>query len=710
MAALPAAAEHFEIEENFDTTAEGRLPAGWAASPASFTCGGGDYFGVAAHSGSTMAASALGAEGHTLFTPAFDLAGGKEFTLEFAAMLPGGNPPTVRNLGFDVYAGPSQPGAVADVSKMEKIGSQLPGQVADWTEFAFRYTPEADGSYVFAVRVTPGALATNAGGVFLDTFIFTGDSPTEGIDLSTLLPDEYNEALCHELPESEDFSDASHYSGGVLPTDWLTVGTAVWRTANVAELPAKSGEYYMITPASEYERDERAFTPFYYLTAGVDYTVTFFSHVDGINIHVTLGTEQDSEFHSAPLYSVTRGSDPSRVWTQESFTFTPAHSGAYCLCFAAEGPAYGGSAAIDRFTLTAPGLTPRVEPGAQIRGLFSYMNSHLLSFNGLPVRFVNTSRYADSVEWDIPGAISITELADGSADVVFATSGPHTATLTASNPRGSRSATVSFEVDCMDQPIGQLPLMNYDPAGVNYLGRDQIPAFAETDPYGLDYVSGFNHHYRKFAERYDLPTGDDIQITSLTMWLTNLRYCLMPDGQQQYREPFVVSIYGSNADGTINEARVLGRVTTTMADVFGTLAASIGEGRHVQFAEPVKASGTIYVAFEFSPNMVIDPYDEAIGRSFISLGLVRHLHGATSTYAKTASGWAPLHELDADLQGLGLNWQLWAHYQPIASRVEQVESVSTAVEWFDLQGRRVVAPSHGIYLRHTPGGTTKVRL
>lgn len=707
--ALPASAEHFEIEENFDTTAEGRLPAEWKATSGSFVCGGGDYFGFAAHSGSTMAGSAIGAEGQTLYTPSFTLAGGKEFKLEFAAKLPGGNPPQVRNLGFDVYAG-----ATADISQMAKIGSQAPGQVADWTEFAFTYTPETDGDYFFAVCVTPGALAISAGGVFLDTFIFTGDTPeAEGpIDLSALEPDEENDALCHELPESENFSEASHYSGGVLPTDWHSIGSAVWRTANIDALPAQSGDYYMITPASEYARDERAFTPFYYLTAGTEYTVSFYSHVEGINVHVTLGTQQDSDFHSAPLYSVTRAADPAGKWTQESFTFTPANSGAYCLSFMTEGPAYSDFAAIDNFNITAPGLTPRVEPGAQIRGLFSYMNSHLLSFEGLPIRLVNTSRLADSVEWDIPEAASITELEDGSVDITFATSGHYTASITATNARGSRTATLQFDVDRMDTPEDQLPIMNYDPAGVNYLNRGQIPYFSDLDPYGVDYISGFNHHYFAYAERYDLPAGDDIQLTSLTMWLTNLRYCPTQTGGAQYDEPFTVSIYGSKPDGTIDEANVLGRVTTTMADVFGTITASIGEGRYVEFAEPVKARGTIYVAFEFSRNMIIDPYDENVGRSLISLGMVQHLHGTTSFYVNYSDVWRPIHDLNPNLAGLGLNWQLWARYQPIASEIEEVEAAADngSVQWYDIQGRRVPHPTRGIYLRHTPSGTQKIAL
>lgn len=685
---VSAAAATFDIEENFDDDShfeEGAsLPAGWSSSDYSqswdphFSRQDAIDFGGAAQSGSyVISASSNGSAKPVVYTPKFNVAGGTAFTIEFYAQLPAGNPPMMRNRGFNVYAG-----ATADISEMTLIGTLTPQQVSDWTKYSYSYTPEQDGDYCFAIEALDGFAGTGNGSARFDTFFFHGQTPSGDNPDIEIVPNPDNLDACMELPYTQNFSDQSQYDGGFLPTGWSTVGTVIWRTANLNDLPAYSGEWYMVTPESEYERDERAYTPFFNLTAGVEYTFSFATHFDGYHgdgadrtttLDFTVGSEQDADFHKS-IYTVSRVIDSDPQWVREEVKFTPAVSGPYCFSFLLSGPAYSGFVAVDDFRVTSPVDGPRPEPTARAKSFFNFMDSNLLAFAGKPVRFVNQSLYADSYEWTVDGDATVSQLENGDAEIIFPASGKYHVTLTATNGRGSRSATNTVDVTLLNGMTENIPVLNFDPGAVKYFDRGYVPFF-NTDPNGLDYVSGFNHYYRRYAERYDLPDDWKMSLRLLSAWLTNyrLRPVEASNPEVQATRPLKFTVYGVDENGELDESHVFGQFDSTMGEVFGTsgIGQIAGEVRTVTFNSPIQVQGSFYLAVEFSDQMIIDVTDPNIGRSFMSLGMLRHYNDIPTFYVQpeavpegssaAADGkWYPVADLDPDLGAMGMNWQLWS--------------------------------------------------
>ena len=680
-----ATAAPFEIEENFDEdshfTESEILPDGWARSENThFTRYSGADVGQTPKSGTYLLGSGGPMGGEVLYTPMMKVVGGVPFRVEFEAMLPGGNPPFARNLGFRVYAG-----ATRDIEQMQLVGTQEPGQVADWKTFAYSFTPEAEGEYCYAIEIfcNPNMWG---GGIYFDDFFFIGTAPDEQPPVQDLEPDAENLSACIELPYHENFSDPSHYDGSSnLPIGWLSVGTNIWRTANYTSLEAQEGEYYMVAPESvDQPRDERAYTPFFNLTAGVEYTISFYTNFDGyiidgnprgMTLDFTVGTQQDADFHPKSLYTESRGLDPAGSWTREEVRFTPEKSGPYCFSFALTGEARTGLVSVDAFHITSPYDIPRPEPNMCVKGMFSFVDSSLLSFENTPVRIYNQSKYADSYKWEISDA-EYTELPDGNIDIFFPSSGDYEVKLTATNERGSRTTTKTYPVTYMSGDVENLPIMGYDPAAVKYFDRGEIPTF-DTDPDELDYVSGYNHYYRKYAERFDLPGDDQFNLRTISLWLTNLHYkpATADNMNDQRSLPFNIVLYGCDENGNLDENKVIHSYKTTMAEMFGStgIGGWAGEGKHVSYEPPVIIKGTVYVAFEYSDDLAIDVDDPNIGRSYLSMGMLRHGHGVTTMYAKPYNvpegceikpdgKWYPVDKLDKELAGMGLNWQIWVDY------------------------------------------------
>lgn len=709
----PLHAESFDVEENFDEPShfenEGDyLPKGWSQpetanrwDPHFYVTDGWD-FGYAAESGSKiLGGTGLGNGVTHLFTPAFECGKGTKFTMEFSYMYNCSD--AIRRVGYKVYCGRE-----ADISKMTLVGTQAAENVTVWSSRSYSYDIPEDGEYFFAIELfrNPDMSGTYGSPLF-DTFFFTGETP-KVITPSDVVPNPDNASACEELPWIENFSDATHYDGeGYLPKGWLTVGTSIWRTANITDIPAVSGEYYMISPESDKVRDERAYTPFFNLTAGVTYTISFHTHFDGYligdtphtcTLNFTLGTEQDADFQPLTLLSLSRTLDTDPQWVKEEITFTPVNSGPYCFAFQLAGPEKSGFICIDDFRITSPVDTPRPQPKASPKGFFNFIDSNLFAFKGNAVRILNRSEYAETTSWDVDGA-EVTVLENGDADVVFPASGEYSVRLTATNERGSRTSNLALNVTLLDELTENLPLLNFNPGEVKYYDRGAVPCF-DTDPDGLDFVSGFNHYYRRYAERYDLPSDWHFTPRVLSLWMTNFR--LRPveaiSPVDQASEPFYLTVYGADEDGNLDEDKVIYRHESTVAEFFGTtgIGGIAGEGITHKFDKTVSLDGTVYIAFEFSDGMIVDVTDPNIGRSFFSLGMLRHGNGVPTFYVQpfdkpeespvaTDGSWCSIYDFEPKAGALGLNCQLWVDMAPetIQGGIGSVDDDSISLRYFN---------------------------
>lgn len=676
----PTGKEAFELEFTFDNDADfpdGTIVApGWGYEGSVFQRNKGEYFGVQAHSGDYLLGKSTVSSTVTLFTPMMTLVGGEPCTLEFYFLAPGGTPPVVRNLGLEIKAGTGQSTAEQTIA----VGEVAKAQYADWTHFTFSFTPEETGEYCFSLT-TNAAFPTGCGGAFIDDVFISGYRPAEAVEqpegptVDDLEPNEDNLADCQELPYIENFSNEDHYDGQTyLPIGWHSTGTTVWLTANLAALPAADGEYYMIAYHSEYERDENAYTPFFNLEAGRTYTVSFQTYIQGNDynedgvltvptLRFTVGTEQDAEFHATLLTLDQRSSG----WVNHTVSFTPRLSGPYTFAYMLSGPANSGIVAVDNLVITSEGFIARVEPAFSAVGLFDVMDSRFTVGEATPVQFVNRSRYADSYEWHVEGAVPETS-DEEHPSFTFPATGDYTIELTATNAKGSRTTSKSYSIKVVEKG-GSYLLSHYHEGEDKYYDRGAVPAYY-TDV--EDFVTGFNHYYYTLAQRFDLPVETELSLGQITCWISDRRYANSTgSAASQSTAPFSIVVYGADENGLIDTANELGRKDTTVGDALGStgLGSISATPQDIVFDEPISVKGTVYVVFEFSDQLIIDAQDANLGRSYVSTTAIRHGHGLTTLYAKPynvpadsearVGEWCTVDKIDSSMAGIGADWNLW---------------------------------------------------
>ena len=678
----PTGKEAFELEFNFDNDTDytdGTMMApGWSFSGGIFQRAKGTDFGVAAHSGDYVLGKATVSFNETLFTPMVELVAGQPCTLEFYYMAPGGTPPTVRNVGLEIKAGTAQDASQHTVA----AGTVTGAQYSEWTRQTFTFTPDVTGEYCFSIKpCNEYGFTGSCGGAYIDDVIISGYRPVYGGEqpvgptVDDLEPNDDNIADCLELPYLENFSDAEHYDGQTyLPIGWHSTGTTVWVTANVDALPAADGQYYMIAYHSDYERDENAYTPFFNLEEGRTYTATFQTYIQGNDynedetlttpkLRFTVGTEQDSEFHATLLTIDKRSSG----WVEQKVSFTPRKSGAYSFAFMLSGPANSGIVAVDNLVITSEGLVARVEPAFSVVGVFDIFDSLFTVDDATPVRFINRSRYADSYEWHVEGAVPETSTDEHPA-FIFPASGQYNVELTATNAKGSRSTSHSYTVKVVETG-GYYALTPYNESDDKYFDRGAVPSFT-TD--ADDYVTSFNHYYYTMAQRYELPASKELMLSQITCWISDRRYANMPGSESsQSTKPFSIVVYGAHDDGSIDTENIIGRKATTVGEALGStgLGGIAASPQDIVFDQPMTVKGTIYVSFEYSDELLVDPLDVNLGRSYLSTTAMRHGHGRTTLYAKpynvpadcdaAVGQWCSIDKLDSSMAGIGADWTLW---------------------------------------------------
>lgn len=680
---LPTAeAAVFETEYNFDNDndfAEGsNLPDGWAYEGSTFLRKTASYFGFNAPSGNYILGKLNPSFNEVIFTPMVNITAGSDYTLELKFIAPGNN---VRTCGFEIYACTEQ-----NSGSMTFLKKQEAGNYTDWTDASATFTAETAGEYCFAIKVTMGDLPGQCGTIAFDDIFVSGDAilPVYEYPEIELEPDPENLGDCVMLPYFE-FFDGEHYDGtSYLPVKWHSVGSTTWITASVDALKPVIGDYYMITyHNTEFTRDDIAFTPFFELEANKEYTITFACYIQGNDyneegtltapvFNFTVGTQQDSEFHNS-LLRIANHKSPTPRFENMEVTFTPQTSGAYCFSFALSGEKNTGIVAIDNFRVTAPGLIASTEPSFSVNGIYNLMNSQLTTFPESPVQLLNTSLYADSYQWEISGGAIPAESTDENPWITFPHSGKYLVSLTASNERGSRTARRTIDVTV--EPKGEggfYPLMNYSDNDRMY-DRGKIPAY-ETD--AADYITGPNHYYLAFADRFDLPESATFNINQISIWIAERLYREAAGAyefQYQYKLNMFVKIYGADANGDLDPNKVLAILRPTVGDIFGEggMGGISGEMRSIDFPIPPTVKGRIYIALELPDGIALDPEGD-LARTSIGVGCVRFENRArttlwarptavspASTLTPDGETWYPIDQIDPEMKGFGTTMTLW---------------------------------------------------
>ncbi len=513
---------------------------------------------------------------------------------------------------------------------------------------------------------------------------------TTGMELLEPNQDNYTTAI--EVPYFNTFDNYDNdYDGTtVVPKGWATVGSYPFFTASIQGLDAVTGNYYLVADESTLDnRDDRLYTPFFRLSTDYEYTISYYLYMPGnsgggilraTDLQVTVGTEQDFDFH--PVTMMTVVDESIGEWVKQEFTFKPQISGAYCFAFTLNTDVnYSGMVAIEDFNITAPGLMHRPTPAFAFGGLFEIMESKMVVFEGQMVELTNLSKDAESYQWEVTFPNGETYYSEEETpSFEFNQSGEYSVKLTATNARASRSTSRSVSVEYINYKSDNLSIMTWNPIQDDLLERGLIPAFDGdgNEEHNYDFVTGYNRYYHKFAERFELPEGTQLGITVLNTWMAHYKNCAFTSGYDS-EKPFEIVLYGET-DGKLDENKVFGRVTSTLKEVFGNtgIGSGAGEGRTVNFlellGEAVEVEGTFYLAFEFASNMVITAYDPNLGRSYFATNVVKHATEKSTLYVKpvavpdnatiTADGnWYTVDQLDNTKKGLGAYFILWAKSQ-----------------------------------------------
>lgn len=513
--------------------------------------------------------------------------------------------------------------------------------------------------------------------------------------MELLEPDPENLNLCQPLPLAENFSDATHYDGqSYLPIGWATTGSAIWRTGSVDALSPYSGTYYMLTTETMLNRDERAYTPFFNLQKGITYTISFATHQDATELNgvtnlntivLKVGTQQDADFLPVTIASISKANKPN-VWDLHSYTFCPAESGPYCFCFELQGVPLSGFPAIDDVRITSAVDLERVEPLFHPFGIYNVADDGLISMKDDPVYMVSYTPNGTPTAWTADGASTIDMLPSGHAAARFNASGEYEVTLEAANAVSTKTLTKTVKISHFDEATDNLTIRSFDINTAKTYGRREVPAYA-SDPNGLDYITGPNHYYSAFGEYFQVPWNAELSISSIQILLTGIRYCPTQSNKDYQADKIIrVKFYGTDGAGRPDESKNYGQFTYKLGDVLGTtgLGASGGELRNFMLPRPVNVTGPFFLVFEFSEDIIIDPIDPNVGRTFGSFGVGQHMHGYTTLWCKPYAlplycpaeldEWCPVSDLDKNLKGMALNAVLSASYTPSSSGVSIEEA------------------------------------
>lgn len=691
--------ESFEIIENFDDashfTAGSIVPDGWSSigtSPAERMEAGVYITGYAPHSGSYVLHSSDNisvVRDEVIFTPMMELAGGKDAVLSFYIYAPGGSPAAFYSY-VEVKAGTAQNMEAQTIA----LGSTS-SAYSSWSELAFLFTPATDGEYCFSISLKQSSeLVRDHGVVGIDDVTITGFKNVGGGDEGgdedddELIPNPNNYMSAMPVPYYNTFDnyDGDYDGSSYLPKGWLSVGNMPFFTANIPGVDAVTGTYYLVAEQSDMNnRNDVLFTPFFRLTADEEYVISYYLYMPGnsgggvlraTNLAVTVGTEQDILYHPVVKQNI-EDQSISEMEYQE-FTFTPQVSGAYCFGFSLSTYVnYSGLVAIEDFNITIPGYVgvPFAEFG--IGGNFNVLDSRMVVYKNQYVHLTNLSKNSDEYLWVVTSPTGVVQhSAAEHPSFLFNESGEYTIELTASNSEDSRTTSKTVMVEYIDYDTEDYTLMTWNPTHDELLERGSIPAFSANgiEDYDYDYVTGYNRYYKKYAERFEIPSSVKLEISVINTWLAHYRNRAYTSGSDSDK-PFEVVFYGET-NGQLDEDKVFARISMKLKDAFGTtgIGSGAGEGRSINlvdfYGKPVEVEGTFYVAFEFADDMTIMADDPNIGRSYIALNTIKHATKNATLYVKPTSvpansqveadgNWYPVDMLDNTMSGVGAYIILW---------------------------------------------------
>lgn len=509
-----------------------------------------------------------------------------------------------------------------------------------------------------------------------------------------------------QVPYVENFNDASKVLNPQNTCDykgWTIFGkngnTKRFKVRTNSTLKPAGDGMYLVNNTVYGARNDWAISPAVTLVAGKQYTVACKILATGgtsslkEHIRLTVGADTTEAAQSTVLLDLPQAN--YKEWTVVSAEFTPEASGNYYFGFNNCTEQRGYVVAIDDVSVTSADSNVAVAAfDVPTDGVFTDQNEMLL-YPDNQLSFTNRSQNATSYLWTTGGNPGTT--AEKNPVVNYPTSGTYEVSLKASNGSGDSVATATLAVRVV---------------GDTYVGTAKARCAADsllsTDPnfstvsLGTEYKLGFNKHYNKFAERFQLPEQANAAVTSILLPVSKFSSSYVM-GHKDYA--VTIKLVADSA-GLPCESQEYGRYATTEATLFGTSAVA-NAVCNVPFKSPISVSGPFHVVLDFDSSLSSSLTD------YLALRGYRHASGATTFSVCPASGWTTVKAIsgsDAD-DALGLAIEAQIVMNPrTATGVEGVGTDAAAsvrvagrsivvsgleagegVEAYSLQGARVYA-------------------
>lgn len=522
---------------------------------------------------------------------------------------------------------------------------------------------------------------------------------------------------------TEDF-EGGHYDGkSYLPMGWNTTGDQPFYTMAWYTLEAHSGKYYAISiDINKYEtlvaRNDWMHTCAFSMESGVKYTGSYWLHNDNggpSTVSFTVGNSQEPEDQQI-LH--TTSSATVGDWQEMKFEFTPTKSGNYYFGWNVTSPDRRTTfVAIDDFSIIEAWKIDLPKASFAIPHIYNISTGALLTSSRQKVKLDNTSEKATSYKWECsnPDVLFSNDTA-AEPTITFAGSGRYTITLNAINETGTVKASHEINVESADElatkGMTSYGVTTYDGLTDELIQRGTVPCFKTDLDY--DYVTGPNHLYREFAERYAFPEGVKMNINTLNVFLTE--YSLRTDmWQTQQNVPLEIIVYAEK-DGKPDESHIYGKTTTTFAKSFGTtgVGGTSAEPRNVVLDTPITVEGPAYISFRVGEDFCLEDDGKQAIRSYFCLAPIKkaktstmivkpyYLPGGIADKTLKMGDWCRAAQLDADMPAaLGMYNIAWVSYGAV-SGIENVELNSNVNSNFNynLAGQRVGSGYKGIVIKN----------
>lgn len=509
-----------------------------------------------------------------------------------------------------------------------------------------------------------------------------------------------------------------------IPNGWMMTGDNPFYTANMNELAAADGTYYLVSQNNTASpRNEHLYTPLFKMEAGRTYEVTYalympglyYAYLDGAGHYaeashhpthrLTVGEEQDFDFHTLREPLIVISDSIPAGWQRQRAVFTPSESGNYCFCLSFESEdTYHGDIAVDDFKVTYDGAVLKPTVDFSYGGMFDLMYSCVVDFEGGGIPFRSKMTHTTGCEWKVTDAVSGKVVATSTEEhprFYFTQMGTYKVQLRGYNSEYEAKKQKTITVEHIGtEGSSFLPLYTYGDESVATIYKPNYTPVIGLES-GLDFATGPNHTYRRFAERIEMPANVTLTLNTLQYFLSQCSFASQQSGSVR-TIPFTFTLYGET-DGMPDESKVLWTKTVTMGDAFSTNTGGLGGATQLSLPlDGAKVSGTFYVAFEFADEFPIDPWNAGGDRSVVELTSCQHHDDvARIFYKEQATGdWHRLDYFHPGLAGLGLNLVLWCSADVAVSGLgDVIVAPTTDGAVYDLQGRRLANPERsGIYI------------